>query len=126
MVAEARTWVDIESALRSWARDAVPSVDRRVFFGVNDRAAMPQIVLFRIFGPDDRALIQFDAWGDTKSQAASVGAELCTALDALSHTVYGDVILHGSRVDAVRWQPDEESDQPRYTIDAVVMASANS
>lgn len=125
MVAEARTYVDIESALREWARDAVTSVNRRVFFGPNNSAPFPQIVVFRIAGTDDRCLIQFDAWGESKAQAAAVAAELQTAADQLSRYAHNGVLLHGALVEGARWQPDEESDQPRYIVDMTVMATAD-
>lgn len=126
MVAEARTWVDVEAAVREWARDVVSSVDRRVFFGFNNKVEMPQVVLFRIAGPDDRCLIQFDAWAQGKAQAATVAAELATAADELSRYVHDGVLLHGARVEGVRWQPDEESDTPRYIVEVTFTATASS
>jgi hypothetical protein len=125
VVAEARIWVDVESALREWARDNVPSVDRRVFFGATDKAGLPQIAVFRIFGTDDNALIQFDAWGKDKRQAAAVAAEIATAADELSRYVYDDVLLHGARVETIRWQPDEVSDRARYVMDVTVTATSS-
>src|ERR1051326_9081882 len=124
MVAEPRTWVDVEGAVREWARDNVDEVSRRVFFGYNEAAALPQIVLFRIGGPDDRCLIQFDVWGKPKAQAASVAAKLATAADELSRYVTEGVILHGSVVESVRWQPDEERDTRRYVGDVMSTATA--
>src|SRR5690554_4645770 len=103
MVAEPRTYVDIESAVREWARDSVPGVERRVFFGANNHAAMPQIVLFRIAGPDDRCLIQFDVWAAGKAQAAQMAAELATAADAIGRYTHDGVLLHGAAVEGVRW-----------------------
>jgi hypothetical protein len=128
MVAEARTWVDVEGALREWARDSVPAVSRRVFFGVNNSADMPQIALFRIAGPDDRALIQFDCWSSRaqgKGVAQAVSAELASAADLLTRYTHAGVLLHGALVTGVRWQPDEESDDPRYIVELLVTASAD-
>jgi hypothetical protein len=126
MVAEARTWVDVEGAVRAWARDEVASVNRRVFYGANNQAAMPQIVLFRIGGPDDQCLIQFDVWAKTKDQAAAAAAELCTAADDLSRYVAGNVLLTGAVVDGSRWQPDEDDDIPRYIVEITFSAWAAS
>ena len=125
MVAEARVHVDVEAAVREWARGAVASVQRRVFFGPNNSAPFPQIVLFRIAGPDDRCLIQFDVWAESKAQAAAVAAELQTAADQLSRYAHGGVLLHGALVEGARWQPAEESDQPRYIVDLTVFATAD-
>lgn len=126
MVAESRVWVDVESAVREWARDNVASVSRRVFFGANNKAAMPQIVLFRVAGPDDRCLIQFDVWAAGKAQAAAIAAELCTAADSLSHFVESGVMLKGALVESSRWQPDEESDHPRYVVEVTFSAWSTS
>ena len=126
MVAEPRTWVDAESAVRAWAREALPALDDRVFFGVSNDAAMPQIVLTRIAGPDDRCLIQFDVWAETKAAAAAIATELATAADALSRYTHETTLLLGARVESVRWQPDAESDTPRYVVDVTFTASATS
>lgn len=124
MVAEPRTWVDVENAVRAWAREALPALDDRVFFGVSNDAAMPQVVLSRIAGPDDRCLIQFDAWAETKAAAAALAADLAAAADALTRYTHETTLLLGARVESVRWQPDEKSDNPRYVVDATFTASA--
>ena len=126
MVAEPRTWVDVESAVRAWAREALPVLDDRVFFGVSNDADMPQVALTRIAGPDDRCLIQFDVWGETKAAAAALAADLATAADALGRYTHDTTLLLGARVESVRWQPDEESDTPRYIVDVTFTASATS
>lgn len=126
MVAEPRTWVDVESAVRAWARAALPALDNRVFFGVSNEAAMPQVVLTRIAGPDDRCLIQFDVWGETKAAAAALAADIATAADALTRYLHESSLLLGARVESVRWRPDEESDTPRYVVDVTFTASATS
>lgn len=124
MVAEARTWVDIEAAVRAWARSVMTTLDGRVFFGYAVDAAKSQIVLMRIAGPDDRCLIQFDVWAEGKAQAAALAAELATAVDALGRYTHENVLLHGAVVEGVRWQPDEESNVPRYVVDATFTATA--
>lgn len=124
MFAEPRTWVDVESAVREWLRDSVASISRRGFFGVNNSAPFPQIVLRRIGGPDDSCLVRFDVWGDTKAEAASVAADLATAADALAAYTHDGVILHGASVDQSRWLPDVDSDLPRYIVDVTFVASS--
>ena len=125
MVAEARVWVDVEAAVREWARDAGTSAERRVFFGYSDQAAQPQLTLFRVSGPDDSCLIQFDAWARTKADAASLAAELATAADALGRYTFGGAVLHGAAVQDVRWQPDFEDNEPRYIVEVVFFAMAD-
>lgn len=125
MVAEARTWVDVEGAVRAWARAALPGVAGRVFFGVNNAIADSQVVLYRVAGPDDDCLIQFDIWAATKAVAAGLAAALATAADGLSRYIADGVLLHGAVVESVRWQPDEESDAPRYIVEVTFTASAS-
>jgi hypothetical protein len=127
VIAEPRTWVDVEAAVREWARDAVSAVNRRVFFGANNAAARPQIVLFRVAGPDDLCLIQFDVRAASKEAAASAAAELATAADGLSRFSYNGVLLLGATVDSIRWLPDEEmpvKDSARYIVEVTFTAIA--
>lgn len=123
MVAEPRTFVDVEGAVRAWARDVLPTVEGRVFFAVSDSAAFPQITLFRVSGPDEAARIQFGVYGGTKAEAAQIAADLATAVEATSQYVSGAVLLHGAAVDSIRWQPDPASDRPRYVVDVIVAAT---
>jgi hypothetical protein len=126
MVAEPRTWVPVTKVVREWARDSVLSIDRRVFRGVS-RAPFPQIIPMRISGPDDDCLIQFDVWGAPggADQAEQVAADLATAADALGRYTSDGVILHGARVEDVRWQPDDESDQPRFIVQITFFATSD-
>lgn len=128
-VAEPVTWVDVESAVREWARDSVGSIDRRVFFGAKNTAARPQLVLFRVAGPDDACLIQFDVWGGTKAEAAAAAAELATAADALTRYRHAGVLLHDATVDSIHWEPDDTAATtpiPRYIVDVTFTATADS
>jgi hypothetical protein len=124
MFAEPRTWVDVEGAICPWARSVLPALDERVFFGVSNDAPLPQVVLTRISGPDDRCLVQFDCWGETKAASAQLAADLATAIDTLTRHVDDETVLHGARLEGVRWQPDQESDTPRYVVEATFTASA--
>jgi hypothetical protein len=129
VIAEPRTWVDVESAVREWVRDNVTAVNRRAFFGTNDKAGKPQIVLFRVAGPDDACLIQFDVRGSSKAETATAAAELATAADALARYAHEGVVLHGAVVDSVRWLPDEDlpvGDSARYIVDITFTATATS
>lgn len=123
MVAEPRTWIDVEGAVRTWARATLTPLANRIFFGYSEASAQPQIVLQRIGGPDDACLIQFDVWAASKAAAAVEAAKLATALDALSrYTAFATVLLLGARVDSIRWLPDAETDSPRYIVEATIMA----
>lgn len=125
MFAEPRTWVDVESAVRAWARSlALPGVDERVFFGASHDTTAPQIVLQRIAGRDDDCLVQFDVWAGHKAQAAAIAAALATAADVLHRFTHEGVLLHGALVERIAWRPDPESDTPRYAVDVTFVATA--
>ena len=125
MPAEAAVWVDVEGAVREWAREQALGVGERVFFGTNNATTDPQVILHRVAGTDGDCLIQFDVWAATKSAAAATAAALATAADALSRFTADGVLLHGAVVESVRWQPDEESDTPRYVVEVTFTASAS-
>ena len=127
MVAEARTFVDVEGPLREYVRDEVASVNRRVFFEVNPKvpATLAQVIIQRIAGRDESCLVQFDVWAASKAAASALASELATALEALAHFIEGGVLLHGATVESIRWQPDPESNAPRYIVEATVTATAH-
>lgn len=125
MVAEPVKYVDVESAVRDWARDTISSVGRRVFFGPNNKISTSQLVVSRIAGVDSECLIQFDVWpaaNGGKAAAQSLAAELATAADKLSYYVSGNVLLKQAVVEQIRWQPDEESNAPRYIVEVTFSA----
>jgi hypothetical protein len=124
MVAEARQWVDVEQCIRTWARGALPGIDGRVFFGANNQAAMPQVSLFRVSGPDHEVLIQFDVWGSNKAQAAQLAAELETAADGVSGFISDGVQLKSALIVDNQWLPDDESNTPRYIVQVTFAAWA--
>lgn len=121
MVAEAYVAVDVEKAIRAWVR----AQGFTAFFGVNNNGTFPQVVLWKIRGDSDSALLQFDVWGGTKEQAAQTAAALSTALSGLTTTVVEGIRLHGANVvNDGQWLPDPQSDRPRYVVEATVAATA--
>jgi hypothetical protein len=121
MVAEATVWVPVIGAVQGWLATAT---GLRVFRGFNDAAPLPQVRLTRIGGPDERALFQLDIVGDHGSDVEQVAADLCTTLDGLTRTRQGDVLLHGARIDDVRWAPDSTTDRPRMIVTAAIFATS--
>jgi hypothetical protein len=121
MVAEARTYVDVTTAVITWTSAAL-SVP--VFSGTNDAAGFPQVTVRRVGGTDEAARIQFDVWGNTRSATEQTAAALATAADALSSFDAGGVRLHGAVVESSRWLPDPDSDRPRFELDVVFTATA--
>lgn len=122
---EAKTWVDVESAIREWARDANTAALRRVFFEVSDQATFPQIRVQRIAGPDTNCLVSLHCYASHKASAASLAAEVATAADALSRYTHGGVLLHGAHVEQIRPVPDpEQPAKGRYVVDVTFFATS--
>lgn len=121
MVAEAATFVAVTPAVKQWASAVT---ETSVYRGFQDSEPLPQIRAARIGGPDEAALYQFDVLGDGATAVENLAAVLATALEALSGVVVDGVLLHGARVDDVRWAPDSTTDRPRMIVSAVVTATA--
>lgn len=118
MVAETSTAVDVEKAVRQWTRDA----GFAAWFGATSR--LPEVVLQRVGGTDEEALIQFDCWADTKAAAATLSADLATALTGLASYDHVGIRLHAAVWLGTRWLPDSVSDTPRYIVEATFTATA--
>lgn len=118
MVAETHTAVDVEKAVRQWARDG----GFIAWFGATGRR--PEVVLQRVGGTDEQALLQFDCWADTKAAAATLAADLVTALTGLASYDHDGIRLHGASGPTSRWLPDPVADTPRYIVEATIFATA--
>jgi hypothetical protein len=123
MAAEAAVFVDVDGALRQWTRDAVPSVNRRVFFGAG-KAALPQITVQRLTGRDEAAIYTFHVWAEKHEQAAMVAAELATAIEAIAGYTHDGVLIHGGAVQTIQNRPDPRSARPRFVVDATFAVTA--
>ncbi len=92
--------------------------------------AEARVRLFRVGGapsPDDpagyldRPSVQFDCYGATREQAWDVAAAtLRAALEAPAATHTGVVITGTRRTLGPTWQPDPDTDIPRYLLTAVL------
>lgn len=129
---EARTAVDVEGAVVAWCK----SLAFTAFFGTNNNGAFPQVVVQRIAGTDNDALIQFDVWAaprrtdgsippdGSKKAAADEASRLATEITSLSSYSSGGARLHDATWLGTRWLPDPTSDRPRYIVEATFFATA--
>lgn len=115
MVAEQIDGVPVDRTVRAWLRDVL---DVPVFFGVNNDADFPQVVVMRIDGPDDAARFQFDVWGGSKDAAEDTAVALAGVLSAARFEAEGGRLLSADHL-ATRWFPDPETDRPRYIVEAL-------
>lgn len=123
MVAEAKVWVDVEDAVIQFLKDNVPLVGTRVYAGYNTSAAQPQLVVMRIGGSDEAALLQVDCWAVSRSGAAAVANQVATACELLSRFIRNNILLKAANIESKRWLPDEEADTPRYILDITFTAA---
>lgn len=127
MPAEPYTAVDVEGLVREWARDTISLVGRRVYFAPSQSGEWPQLVLFRIRGPDEACLIQFDIHTNSvhgKATAEAVRQQLVEAVNTAANYKHGDAVIRGASVFDERWLPDLESGAARYVVEAYFTASA--
>jgi hypothetical protein len=133
--------VDVEGALKAYLKtvSALTSspCGTRIFLGMpqGGPSKYPVIVLFRIGGgpedadyPSDRALIQFDVWGNKgmKAECFAVTQELASTL---RNTPCGTVLMTGVRLLGVSaisdsWVPDPNSGRSRYTVSCTIQTQA--
>jgi hypothetical protein len=126
MFAEPRTFVDVTSAIPAFLKTAVPALGNRAFMGAPKAAATPYTTCYRLAGTDDRAMYQIDVWGQNRTQAETVAAQVATAIEGLSRFVAGPVLLHGAVVEDVKWLPDPASNKARVVVLALFTATASS
>lgn len=129
MPAEPFTPVDVEGAVREWARDNIPGIGRRAYFAPDPRGEWPQLVLFRIRGPDEACMIQFDIHTNSvhgKAVAEGIRRELIAAIHAVVNYRHNNTVLKGASVWDERWLPDLESGAARYVVEAYFTATATS
>jgi hypothetical protein len=124
VTAPAIPFTDVDGAVRAWARDTVPVVERRVFFAPNNKAPFPQIRVWRLPSVDEAALFQFDVWGGSLQDAQDIANALANAAERLGRYTHGDTVLLGAVVERKSPQPDPESDRPRVVVDVTFTAVA--
>lgn len=118
------------NALRTDA-DLIALVAGRVYTAVPAEPTFPLVRVTRIGGVPvisqhlDVARLQVDVWGATKYQARTVAA----AAQAVLHTIAG---IHAEGVVTaveddlgLSWQPDQETDQPRYVFGVAMFVHPN-
>lgn len=118
------------NALRANA-DLAALVGTRVYTAVPADPSFPLVRVSRIGGiptiPQhlDVARLQVDAWGTTKHQARTVAATAQAALHAATGT-HAQGVLTGVDDDlGLSWQPDPETDQPRYVFGVALYIHPN-
>lgn len=126
----------IDVAVQEWLRDddthiAATSAGR-VYLAIPKSATLP-VLLIRLIGggpklradlPLTRYRLQFDCVDVSRQGASALARALIADLDGLGAdepgAVHQGVYLGSADVLAMRWQPDPDSDTPRYIVDALI------
>jgi hypothetical protein len=132
-------YADAEALAKAWALSTslAPLLTRTgggvsIFLAMPTSAPIPALVLHRAGGaprarkdlPEDAARIQFDCWGNTRAQAGEICRTLVAELESIARSggfSDGDARLAAAEVTSVFWLPDEQSDTPRYIVDALLI-----
>jgi hypothetical protein len=133
-------YADAEALTKAWAltTSVAPLLTRgdggvSIFMAMPTSAPVPALVMHRGGGgprarkdlPEDAVRMQFDCWGKTRTQAGDICRALVAELETLTRDggfSVGDARLAAAEVTNVFWLPDEESDTPRYIVDALLIA----
>lgn len=129
----------VELAVKDWLKTtSVAEQVTRADGKVDIYLAMPKsspkpVVLCRLIGggpvgggdiPASRYRFQFDVIADSRTVADHIQRLLVSELVWLGQDGPGEVVLGvylgAARVLNVRWQPDPDSDIPRYIVDALI------
>jgi hypothetical protein len=118
------------NALRANA-DLTALVGARVYTAIPAEPTFPLVRVTRIGGIPaisrhlDIARIQVDVWGTTKFQARTVAATAQAAIHA-AIGARAEGVLTGVDDDlGLSWQPDPETDQPRYVFGVALYLHPN-
>jgi hypothetical protein len=128
----------VDEAVKQWLTTATATNNTRVKAGSNIYLAMPKanprpVLLIRLVGgapgrradlPLSKYRIQFDCIAASRTAAADLMLALIGDLEALARDGNGFVAagmyLGAAEVLLMRWQPDPDSDVPRYIVDALI------
>lgn len=131
------TYGPVDEAVKQWLKDpAVSSVAAvcggRVYLAMPRSATLPVLLVTLVGGgpaargdlPLSRYRLSFDAIAADRSTASAIARALLGDLDTLGRDEPGyvaqGVYLGGADVLSMRWQPDPDSDTPRYIVDALI------
>lgn len=124
---------DVERTAVTWLRtrtDVTALLGQRIATEVPANPTFPLVRLTRVGGVApvldhlDAGRLQVDVWGDTKQQARDAAATVLSALitDLPGTTVDGVVVTGVVQDLGFTWQPDPDTDRPRYLFGVAVFA----
>jgi len=125
-----KTWLRASAALAAMV--PLPGgVGPAIFLAMPKGAPNPCILISQVSGgpslrkdiPEQVARISFDVYGPNRTDASAIAVALMELLHNLgSDGSYSDGLATIFAADVVgfRWQPDPDSDTPRYIVDALI------
>lgn len=131
---------DIESETKRWllTTSVAPLILKSggiysAYLAMPLSAPAPSVIISMVGGGPTRSKdipqadyrISFDCWGSSRDQAGTIARTLIAELESLPRTGgYVDLItgtyIGSAQVLLLRWQPDPDSDKPRYIVDALI------
>jgi hypothetical protein len=132
------TYADTETLVKTWllTTTVAPLVKRTdggysIYNAMPPGSPIPSVIAWQVTGgprprkdlPEQTARVQFDCWGLTRAQAGEIARTIIAELEWVSQS--GGRVIAGSYfgvavTQSMRWLPDQESDTPRYIVDALI------
>jgi hypothetical protein len=125
MATEVWPEADVDAAVRQYLEAVLgPAMAGRVQHAAVD-GPLPQVVVMRIGGYGTDISYQIDVWGNTRDEAwlyaAIVAGAIETAAEVWPTVMAGAVArVIGTKVESIRWFPDDLTDTPRYIVEATI------
>jgi hypothetical protein len=125
MATEAWIEADVDGAFREYLEVALgPAMLGRVQHAATD-GPLPQVVVMRLGGYATDISYQIDVWDETRDGAWLLTATVAGAVEVASEawaslmpSAHARII--GTRVESIRWLPDDVTDTPRYVVEVTV------
>jgi hypothetical protein len=113
-----RTVGEITTLVGSRVGTSLPAEPQFPYLVVRRYGGLPPVP-----GHLDAARLQVDAWGRTKQEARYLAATAQAALHAMPQATHTGAVVTGVDDDlGLTWQPDPETDTPRYIVGLAVYA----
>ena len=120
---------DAEALVSQGLRDAaIVGLDERVYSSIPKSPTFPLVTVQRIGGLPlerhayDRARIQVDVWGQTKTEAYYIAQAARVAIHRMENTAPTGAVISGVLDDlGLTWQPDPRTARDRYLFGVAVI-----
>jgi hypothetical protein len=120
-------WIegDVDAAFREYLEAVLgPGMVGRVQHAAVD-GPLPQVVVMRLGGYATDISYQIDVWANTRDEAWLYTTIIVGGIETAAEAWFSLVPdararIIGTRVESIRWMPDDLTNVPRYVVEATV------